>query len=102
VCDKLADFFGIDRAAPVYKNLTKTEDLAHIQYNLSDLLTRLHPIKGYDAALRDLMGRPDKGLLFRNLRNEWPYRFEYPYIKIRKPLLKEFPDLKKLGVKSIG
>lgn len=101
VCDKMADFFDIERAAPVYKNLTKSEDLAHIHYELSKLLTRLHPIKGYDAALRDLINRPDKKVLFRDLRNEWPYRFEYSFIKIRKPLLQEFPELKKLGIKSL-
>lgn len=101
VCDKMADFFEIDRATPKYKNLTETKDLAHIQYTLTNLLTRLHPIKGYDAALRDLIDRPDKAILFRNLRNEWPYRFEFPYIKIRNPLLKEFSELKKLGVQSI-
>ncbi|MEX2347758.1 MAG: 4-phosphoerythronate dehydrogenase [Balneolaceae bacterium] len=98
ICDKIADFFDIERAAPKYKNISKPVDLAHIQYDLTNLLTRLHPIKGYDAALRDLYDRPDKKVLFRNLRNEWPYRFEFGYLKIRNELLDEFPELKKLGM----
>jgi len=98
ICDKMAEFFGIERVAPKYKNISKTVELAHIQYDLTKLLTRLHPIKGYDAALRDLFDRPDKKVLFRNLRNEWPYRFEFSYLKIRKELLEEFPELKKLGI----
>ncbi|MDZ7807493.1 MAG: 4-phosphoerythronate dehydrogenase [Gracilimonas sp.] len=99
ICDDMADFFNLSRSTPEVKNLSKSEDLAHIQYDLNKLVTRLHPIMGYDAALRDLTDRPDKAVLFRNLRNEWPYRFEYSYLKIRKELLDEVPELKKLGIK---
>ncbi|MEX0845314.1 MAG: hypothetical protein WD022_08525, partial [Balneolaceae bacterium] len=102
VCDKMADFFGIKPAIPKYKNVTKNMDLAHISFDLIKLLNRLHPIKDYDAALRDLIDRPDKKILFRKLRNEWPYRYEYSYIKIRKPLLQEFPDLVKLGISALN
>jgi erythronate-4-phosphate dehydrogenase len=101
ICDELADFFDLPRSAPELRNISKTEDLAHIQYDLTKLITRLHPIMGYDAALRDLKGRPDKGILFQNLRNEWPYRYEYPYLRVRKALLDEFKELDQLGVKSI-
>ena len=100
VCDAMADFFHISRSTPNYKNLSKVVDLAHIQYNLTELLHRLHPIKEYDAALRDLFDRPDKAILFRNLRNEWPYRYEYSSLKIRPRLLDEFPELKTLGISS--
>lgn len=98
VCDKLAAHFDIEPAISAYKNVSKTVDLAHIKYNLKGILTRLHPIKGYDAALRDLFDRPDKKVLFRNLRNEWPYRFEYPFLTIRPEFLKEFPELSSLGI----
>lgn len=102
ICDDLADFFDLKRSSPKLKNVTKNEDLAHIQYDLTKLITRLHPILGYDAALRDLIDRPDKAILFRNLRNEWPYRFEFPFLRIRNELLEEFQELKRLGVKSIA
>ncbi|MEQ8523162.1 4-phosphoerythronate dehydrogenase [Gracilimonas sp.] len=100
VCDQLAKFFNLASGPVHYEIPERAEDLAHIQYDLTKLITRLHPILGYDKALRDLSGRPDKKVLFRNLRNEWPYRFEYPSLKIRKELLEEFPELKKLGVKA--
>lgn len=97
-CDKMAEFFGIKPAIPKYKKITRNIDLAHIKYSLTMLLNRLHPIMEYDAALRDLYNRSDKKFLFRNLRNEWPYRFEYSYLAIRKELLDEFEELGKLGV----
>lgn len=98
VCDKMAKFFEIEPAISKYKNVSKNVDLAHIKYDLTGILTRLHPIKGYDAALRDLFERPDKKVLFRNLRNEWPYRYEYPFLIIRPELLEEFPELQILGI----
>lgn len=98
VCDKMASYFDIEPAVSKYKNVSRNVDLAHIKYNLTGILTRLHPIKGYDAALRDLFDRPDKKVLFRNLRNEWPYRFEYPFLKIRREVLEEFPELQILGI----
>ncbi|MCH2448979.1 MAG: 4-phosphoerythronate dehydrogenase [Gracilimonas sp.] len=101
VCDKLAAHFDIEPAISKYKNISRTVDLAHISYNLTDILTRLHPIKGYDAALRDLFDRPDKKVLFRSLRNEWPYRFEYSFLKVRKEILLDFEQLKKLGITGV-
>ncbi|MFD2533287.1 4-phosphoerythronate dehydrogenase [Gracilimonas halophila] len=98
VCDKLVAHFDIEPAISKYKNVSKTVDFAHIKYNLTGILTRLHPIKGYEAALRDLFDRPDKKVLFRNLRNEWPYRYEYPFLKIRTELLNEYSELKTLGI----
>ncbi len=101
VCEQLAKFFGLNSGTVHYNELPRVEDLAHIQYSFTDLITRLHPILGYDKALRDLSGRPDKKILFRNLRNEWPYRYEYSYLRIRTELLDEFEELKKLGIKAI-
>ncbi|MDR9418545.1 4-phosphoerythronate dehydrogenase [Gracilimonas sp.] len=102
IFDKMADYFDLKNACPQYEKLTKTVDLAHIEYDLVKLLTRLHPILGYDKALRDLSARPDKKILFRNLRNEWPYRYEYNFLKVRSEILNEFPELKTLGVSAVG
>lgn len=63
---------------------SKQVDLADLAYSLEDLLTRLNPILEYDAALRDLIGRPDKVALFSKLRTDRPYRYEYPYLEIKK------------------
>jgi erythronate-4-phosphate dehydrogenase len=101
ICEKMTQHFSIESAIPEYKGTSLSIDFAHITYDLTKILTRLHPIKGYNAALRDLVDRPDKKGLFRNLRNEWPYRFEYAHLKIRKELLDEFEILKKLGIQVL-
>jgi erythronate-4-phosphate dehydrogenase len=100
ICDQLSVFFELNSGSVDYQIPPRMEDLAHIQYDLTKLITRLHPILGYDKALRDLIGRPDKKVLFRNLRNEWPYRFEYASLRIRQGLLDEFPELQKLGIQG--
>jgi|TARA_R100000388_G_scaffold95032_1_gene86018 erythronate-4-phosphate dehydrogenase len=100
ICDQMADFFELSSGSLNYQIPPRTEDLAHIQYDLTKIITRLHPILGYDKALRDLIGRPDRKVLFRNLRNEWPYRFEYSSLRIRQGLLDEFPELKKIGIQG--
>jgi erythronate-4-phosphate dehydrogenase len=101
ICDKLAAFFELGSGSAHYEIPERIEDLAHIQYDLTKLITRLNPILGYDKALRDLSDRPDKGVLFSNLRNEWPLRYEYSSLKIRKELLTEFQEIHMLGVQPI-
>lgn len=101
ICDQLAAFFELGSGSADYEIPERVEDLAHIQYDLTKLITRLNPILGYDKALRDLSNRPDKGVLFRNLRNEWPLRYEYASLKIRKELLREFKEIHMLGVQPI-
>ncbi|MEX2362673.1 MAG: hypothetical protein WD597_03580, partial [Balneolaceae bacterium] len=62
------------------------------------ILRRLNPILEYEEAMRSLAHHRNKKLLFRKLRNDFPFRFEYPFLEIRKELLDEFDELKKLGV----
>jgi erythronate-4-phosphate dehydrogenase len=102
ICNKLAAYFELGSGSVQYEIPDRSEDLAHIQYDLTKLITRLHPILGYDQALRDLTHRPDRIILFRNLRNEWPYRLEYPSIKIRQDLLDTFPELINLGIQPLS
>lgn len=101
ICEKLADHFELSEQSVQFKTKPKTEELASNNYDIPRLLTRLHPILGYDKALRDLSDHPDKKILFRNLRNEWPYRYEYRFLKIRNELLREFEVLQKLGIKGV-
>ena len=100
ICNKLCSHFGL--TSPSTSNLYTTKDLkfADLNYSFEDLLLRLHPIKEYDAVLRDITKRPDKSSLFAKLRTDRPYRYEYGYLKLEKEFLKEFEDLKKLGVKA--
>lgn len=98
VCQKLCDFFGLSCPETEHLYAQRKEELAHIQYSLTDLLLRLHPIKEYDSALHDLIGRPDKARLFAKLRVDRPYRFEYPFLELEDRFVSEFEELRKLGV----
>lgn len=102
ICTALSEHFKLRPTTPQYEPLPKPVDLAHIHYNLTELITRLNPILEYDQALRDLSGRPDKALLFQNLRTEWPYRYEYQHLRIREEVLSSHTALKKLGVQSLA
>ncbi len=101
ICEKLCSFFGL--TFPPTEGLYSVKELnpAHLKYSLTDWLLKLHPIKEYDAALRDLAHRPDKTTLFAKLRTDRPYRYEYGFIKLDEEFLNGFEELKKLGVKSI-
>lgn len=99
VCKKLCSFFKLE--CPSTENLYCIKEIkpAHLKYSIEDWLLRLHPIKEYDAALRDLAHRPDKDTLFQKLRTDRPYRYEYGFLKLETEFLNGFEDLKKLGVK---
>jgi erythronate-4-phosphate dehydrogenase len=95
----LCSHFGLKN----YRNTTheiKTIDLADLSYTAMDLINRCHPILEYDAALRDLIKRSDPSNLFAKLRTDRPYRFEYPFIRLKGVNLSHYPDLLKLGVQN--
>ena len=98
--EQMGEFFGL--SIPDYSHLyePKTLDLADLNYSLYELLLRLHPLREYDADLRELCLRPDKSILFRKLRNDRPLRFEYSYIKMEESLLQMFSTLQQLGINS--
>lgn len=100
ICEELCIFFGL--SCPPTKNLYPSKELilSHLSYSFEELLLRLHPIKEYDTALRDLTYRTDKSALFQKLRTDRPYRYEYGFLKLEKDFLNEFEDLKRLGVKT--
>lgn len=100
ICTKLCAFFGLKCPPTKDLYLTKEQNPAHLNYSFEELLLRLHPIKEYDASLRDLASRPDKATLFQKLRTDRPYRYEYTFLKLNAELLNEFEDLKRLGIKS--
>ena len=97
---QLSDFFGLIPKHSTELYHLKTIDLAHINFSQEDLLHRLQPIREYDAALRDLINRPDKTALFRKLRIDRPYRYEFPFVRIREDVLEKLGTLQKLGVKA--
>lgn len=100
ICEQLCQFFGL--ICPPTKELYPYKKIkpANLSYSLRDLLLKLHPVKEYDAVLRDLSNRPDKIILFQKLRTDRPYRFEYGFLRLEPEFLNGFGDLKKLGVKT--
>ena len=98
--EQMSEFFEISILDYSHLYEPKTLDIADLNYSLYELLLRLHPLREYDADIRDLCLRPDKSVLFRKLRNDRPLRFEYPYLNISDILLQEFEALVKLRVKA--
>ncbi len=96
--EKLSEKFGIELESPTQLFEGKSLALADLDYSLRELLLRLNPLKEYDAALRDLISRPDKELLFSKLRVDRPYRNEYSYLKISNHLVDKFKELRLLGL----
>ena len=99
--EQFSDFFDVEVPDSSELYQSKEIDLAELNYTAYELLLRLHPLREYDADLRDLNLRPDKSILFQKLRIDRPYRYEYPYISLNKTLLDEFNVFKKLGVKPL-
>ena len=98
--EKFGDIFGLEMNHPVDLFEEKNLEIADLDYSLQELLLRLNPLKEYDMALRDLISRPDKESLFKKLRVDRRYRFEYPYLRISETLLNKFEELKLLGLRK--
>lgn len=98
---KLSAFFGFTLPDSNHLFTLKTIDTAHLNYSLKELLLKLHPIKEYDSALRDLVLRPDKKTLFAKLRVDRPYRYEYPFLKVSTLQQNQYETLSKIGVHFI-
>lgn len=100
--EQMSEFFEISILDYSHLYEPKTLDIADLNYSLYELLLRLHPLREYDADIRDLCLRPDKSILFRKLRNDRPLRFEYPYLNIGDNLIHEFETLVKLRINTIS
>ncbi|MGK7371444.1 MAG: hypothetical protein ACNS64_14630, partial [Candidatus Halalkalibacterium sp. M3_1C_030] len=66
---------------------------------LTDILSKIHPIRDYEKGLNSLIGLPprEKGAKFNKLRSEFPLRNEYKYLSLPEFLTNEYPVIKKLG-----
>lgn len=101
IVDRLYDFFRLQRTKDEKPSEEKNLEISgKLEYSLTEILNRLHPIKEYDAALRDLATRDDKSILFSKLRTDRPFRFEYESLRIPENILNKFETLQKLGIKS--
>ncbi|HCI70874.1 MAG TPA: hypothetical protein DHV30_09870 [Balneola sp.] len=100
ICDKIGSVLGFKSNPANSKLIEKEQVISDLNYTLLNLILRLHPIKEYDADIRNISSRPDKAKLFQKLRTDRSYRFEYPFIRIDKKYILEFEILKKLGIKN--
>lgn len=66
---------------------------------LTDILSKIHPIKDYEKGLTRLIGLPprEKGIKFNKLRSEFPLRNEYKYLEVPNHIAEEHPVIKQLG-----
>jgi len=95
---KFVDLFDLKMPDTQKLYSSKVLNIANLNYSFYELLLRLHPLREYDADIRDLCLRPDKAILFQKLRIDRPYRYEYPYIKLNKLNEPSNETLQKLGV----
>lgn len=100
VMTKFCKYFGLNIPECSHLYDIKHIQLAHLKYDLKDLILRLHPIKEYDAALHDLAGRVDKTKLFAKLREDRPFRYEYHSLTVDPETIKNMEELKILGLNS--
>lgn len=76
----------------------KDAKIANLNYSLHEILLRINPIKEYDAELRELSLRINKGLLFQKLRTNRPFRCEYPYLSLNNSDPSTIKVLETLGI----
>jgi len=101
LAEQMASIFNFD--LPDFSELysSKKLDIAVLNYSIYEFILRLHPIREYDADIRELCLRPDKKILFQRLRIDRPYRYEYPFLFLDRIDFPEMDKLKKLGVKFL-
>ncbi|TNE70965.1 4-phosphoerythronate dehydrogenase [bacterium] len=102
VTHALNKYFGLAKKAKTEKRLPNTIVLDSSN-NLSEVLTKVHPIRDYDAAMRLLIQEKNENhaVLFAHLRTNKAYRNEYKTIEIQG-LEQEFHEtLRKLGVRKV-
>jgi len=102
IVDKLCAFFEIDSHSIQNDNIVNTIEIDSDIHTLSELLQLLNPLMEYDKALRELISNPNKEVLFRKLREDRTYRFEYAFLSIAPDLLSRFNELNLLGVKPLN
>lgn len=102
IISQFCDHVGMDRPAPD-EGEPYVPELKDSYDSLKDLLLELHPLGWFDQKMRELTELdPDaRSESFSLLRSESPLRHEYTNIRVSSRHLDKFPDLVKLGIKSI-
>lgn len=99
--DKLVEqccrYFELSYQRPGQFFRNKNISLSKKELTLTEILLKLHPVGEYDGALRKLIGKKDKAMLFSRLRTGHPLRFEYPNIE-----LTGYPEAMKKLLQNLG
>lgn len=93
---------GVD--LPQFDNEKPYEPELKNSYNsLKELLLELHPLSWFDQKMRELtkLDQSKRAESFSLLRSESPLRHEFSNIKIEPHHLAKYPELEKLGIKSV-
>ncbi|MDR9415498.1 MAG: NAD(P)-dependent oxidoreductase [Gracilimonas sp.] len=100
ICEKMATFFGLNYTKMQRYQDSKKINLKDNSTDLTQIIRQLNPILDYQNALENTFHDPQKMNTFQNIRNNFPYRFEYPSLSIPKKFIEQFTVLKKLGIKA--
>ena len=71
--------------------------------SLSKLLTYVHPIREYEARLKDIIAHhsDERGTHFNKLRAEFPLRQEFSQTYLPESYIERYPVLEQLGFSRI-
>ncbi|MCG8373941.1 MAG: hypothetical protein MI700_10425, partial [Balneolales bacterium] len=100
ICDQLCDFFQLPKPTSEAIFPEKKLSLTKQHYSLKEVLLQLHPIKEYHTLLLKLSTHKNKIELFKKLRTDHPFRFEYPSLRLEAAYFDDFSELVKLGIQS--
>ncbi len=96
---RLCNFFELKspKKAEIEKQIIHLENA---NSTIRDVIYNCHPLPEYHKILLNIGSDPDKCSLFARLRTDFPYRNEYPVIRIPEVNLMKFPILKKFGISN--
>ncbi len=98
IMDDLHTFLNISYSS-TYKSNVQSIVVEPSETSLTNILGACHPMIELDSALRRINDAPNRAALFAKLRTDRPYRFEYPFIRLKGIDLSNYPYLLQLGVR---
>ncbi|MDZ7682396.1 MAG: 4-phosphoerythronate dehydrogenase [Fodinibius sp.] len=105
VVEAMLDHFGISKEQENTKHEGRsiTSDIDE-STSLTDLLTKLHPIRDYESKLKQIIARHpnERGTRFNKLRAEYPLRQEFAHNFLPPTYFERFSVLKSLGFATLN
>jgi len=104
VVDAMLNHFGLDiHKSNRNKNARMVKKNIESFSSLSKLLTYIHPIREYEARLKDIIAHhsDERGTHFNKLRAEFPLRQEFSQTYLPESYIERYPVLEQLGFSRI-